>query len=244
MSDKKASEEKNVQDVRVVTEPEMTPLQKARQEVNQKLADARQEEVQGSNKQRASSKGPRLSARTAASIVNIANNSDAAVSRELMDMLNFVGVDDEAMKEVNELLAKPSLLAGDQKPANLQVLSLPPGAQKPVEFNVAPGTKAAIDNRYYPTRYASNPHDEDFEAGDLIYVVHEDSTYTVLSVFQQTQQWQQVNHLPPMNLIRRVEGDPAELPKEVENSGDTVKPEENTPKPEEKQVNSTKKSSK
>jgi hypothetical protein len=156
-----------------------------------------------------------LSPRAIALLIRSAGSANEALRGEIEEVLSLAGMEDTEIQEQFDALARhPELFAGDQKPGNLQVLSLPPGAQKPPEFDAAPGTTAMPDTRYWPSRFALPPDEDDYEDGDLIYVVHEDSSYTVLSVGMQTAEWQSTHHLPPMNLISKVGGgDIEELPK-------------------------------
>lgn len=146
-----------------------------------------------------------LSAKGIAALIRTESGVNAGTTADsLMDALE---VDDvNTRREVKELLKHPELFVGDSKPANLQVLSLPPDGQKPPEFDAAPGTDTIPDTRYYPTRYAIMPSESNFETGDLIYNVHENGNFTVLSKYQQTQEWQASHDTPPMNLISVVGG--------------------------------------
>jgi len=192
------------------------PLAEARQTVRaqMKVGDV-------DSRQRARSVGrgkPVLSAKSLAHLMRTIDGVDAGTAAELNSVLDILEVDDLTRREVRELMKNPQLFSGDQKPANLQVLSLPPGAQKPPEFDTAPGTNSIPDTRYYPTRYATIPKEDNFEDGDLIYNVHEDASYTVLSVYQQTSDWQSNHHTPPMNLIKRIGGSADDIPRAVSNS--------------------------
>lgn len=163
--------------------------------------------------------GFKLSPRAIGKMIEAMNGSDVNVANELRGVLRGFGVDDEQERMVNELLKNNQLFTGDQKPGNLQVLALPPGAEKPREFFQAPGTTGKMDERYYPTRFPMKPNPDDFEVGDIIYSVHEDRTFTVLSVAQQTAEYQANVSMPPMTPIERVEADFEEVPKEVLKSG-------------------------
>lgn len=214
-----ADEPENVQFVKNIPYEPPNPLKEAR-----KAAVKQRNEIDSDNsrKEKPRSKGegtPNISLRAMAHIIRASNSSDVQTSNELRGLLKEIGVNDMTLRQVEEMANHPELFAGDQKPANLQVLGSLPGAQKPVEFEAAPGTTSLPDNRYYPTRYPLVPDEEQLEDGDLIYYVHEDASYTVLSVYQQKREWQTANHLPPMNLIGRVGGDVEETPKELNRSG-------------------------
>ena len=163
--------------------------------------------------------GFKLSPRAIGRLIEGMNTSDPNTANELRGILRGFGVDENQERMVTELLNNNSLFVGDQKPANLQVLALPPGAEKPREFFQAPGTTGKMDERYYPTRFPMKPNPDDYETGDVIYSVHEDKTFTVLSVAQQTPEFQASVSMPPMNPIERVEQDFEELPEEVLRSG-------------------------
>lgn len=163
---------------------------------------------------------PELSPLFVARLLNLRDSLDGEGVIEADEALTALGIGEEEIEEARQLLKHPEIFAGDQKPANLQSLSLPPGAQKPRSFDITPGMPTRPEDRYYPTRYASNPADKYFEDGDLVYYVHEDQTFTVLSTVQQTSEWQAVHHLPGMNVIRRVGGKQfAEIPEVVLRSG-------------------------
>lgn len=170
---------------------------------------------------------PDLSPTMIARLVSMRNNLDGEGFVEMEEVLTSLGLDENDIAEAEQLLKHPEIFAGDQKPANLQVLSLPPGAQKPREFEITPGMPTRPEDRYFPTRYASNPADKWFETGDIVYHVHEDQTFTVLSAVQQTSEWQAVHHTPPMNVIRRIGGKQfAEIPEPVLRSGQQLEREE------------------
>jgi hypothetical protein len=193
-------------------------LKEARREVRSQLKSGSPDQVK-TKLRGANNNEINLSQTTLAHLVHLSQNVGGSTSKEINDVLMLIGVGEDKIKEVQQILKNPQLFAGDQKPANLQVLSLPPGAQKPPEFDVAPGTTVKPDERYYPYRFAMYPNESDFENGDLIYSVHEDASFIVLSVQQQTTEWQSNHHLPPMNLITRIGGSADEAPKEVLKSG-------------------------
>lgn len=194
-------------------------LKEARRALNSKISSGKVETSEKQEKREsASGDAPELGPREIAHLIRTMDSSSSDTANSFKAILRSLGVDEDQEREVRELMKHPELFAGDQKPANLQVLGLPPGAQKPPEFEAAPGTNFIPDTRYYPTRFAMNPQDKNYEDGDLVYSVHEDSTYTVLSATQQSREWQSANHLPPMNLIRRIGGKVSDAPKSAKKS--------------------------
>jgi hypothetical protein len=206
----------------VLTKPytEHNPLQEARLQARMQNAVDNAPAPQTKK----SGKTIELNAKTVARVIQLSDGLDQSAQQEINAMFKAVGVSEEGMQYARNLLKHPELFSGDQKPGNLQELSLPPGAQKVREFDVAPGQPALPEDRYYPTRYPSNPDDDDFEAGDLVYCVLEDQSFMVLSVAQQTTEYQQAHAMPRCNVIRRVGGrEFSDVPKEVLKSGLQVK---------------------
>lgn len=206
-------ETKDAQIVKTMPYKKENPLSVARAGLRRSMASA------APTPRAASGEGKRLSPKAIAHLVKTIDGVDAATALELNSVLEVMGVDESNIREVRELMKNPQLFAGDQKPANLQVLGLPPGAQKPPTFDVVPGTTVVPDDIYYPTRFAMIPDEQYFQDGDLICHVHEDSTYFVLSVEQQKSEWQSQHHLPPMNIISRVGGSVDEAPEEIVKKG-------------------------
>lgn len=218
-----ASDEDDDKDAQVViSKPykKTSPIAAARKSAIGKLSGV---EVDNRNKIRSAGKdkseGTSISPTVLARMMRGMNNAPANERYEFDNFIKGLKLHPDTLREIQELASHPEIFVGDQRPANLQVLGLPPGAEKPPEFEVAPGTTAKYDARYFPTRYAMPPRDEDFEDGDIVYSVHEDATFTVLSVAQQTPEWQASHHTPPMNLIRRIGGEVSDLPKAVTESG-------------------------
>lgn len=210
----------------VQTIPFMAVDPKAEARARARSANQQDNAASSVQKKRSSGDGFQLSPEMLAKFIQLSRGPGVA-DQEITALLAFIGVSEKDKEQAVALLNSPSLFVGDQKPGNLQELSLPPGAQKVREFDVPPGQPAKPETKYYPQRYGANPPDEWFADDDLIYFVLEDQTFTVLSVYQQTSEYQQAHAMPRMNPLRRVGGgDFSAVPKAVLRSGAQVEIEE------------------
>lgn len=168
---------------------------------------------------------PILSTKAVGFILRLVDTLDATTAKEVNEALAELGVDEASIMEVRELMKDPTAFQNAGKPDKLDVLQLPPGAQKPREFSAPPGKEDTleIDERYWPTRYTVVPLEEDLESGDLVYCVQEDKSFIVLNEVQQTPEWQAANHMPPMNFLFRVGGSTKEEAKAEKTSEETKK---------------------
>jgi hypothetical protein len=148
-------------------------------------------------------------------------DTDPTLRGELDIILESLEVSEEQIAEAKEAAVKnpKAFAARVDLDTRLHSLGLPPDAAPRPSDDKPSGLASAYedDKKYWPTRYAVPVDEDNFVEGDLIYQVHEDSTFTVLSIAQQTRSWQSANTLPAMNLISRVGyDDAAEIPEELQ----------------------------
>lgn len=134
------------------------------------------------------------------------DNSDATLSNEVLDVFKDYNVNVDKINEVRAAMADSNFFrSGFEK--RITSLGVQPELQKPREFDFAPGVPLPEeDAKYWPKLFQTQPSSEGYEKGDLVYFVHENKSFTVLSAEQQTVQWQSQHHLPSMNMLETVGG--------------------------------------
>jgi hypothetical protein len=179
---------------------EVNPVDVVRQSLLQKMNQGLQEEKRSKKKDIISN---RALHRLIATF-----DSDPTLAGDLDAILDELGITEEQLEEAKmQAIKNPAAFAAQiHKDNRLHSLGLPPDAAPRRGDDKPSGLHDVIDDdkKYWPTRYSVPVDEDNFENGDLIYQVHEDSTFVVLSAEQQTRSWQRANTLPAMNLISRV----------------------------------------